>query len=604
MALVSSASCAIFTLMVILLLLSGRHSKLSKALALLIMPYAIWSFGNALMFNAPDVATATYWDNFTALGWSFFPGTMLYFTFVFTDYSPKIPPILTKILYLFPPLIFISAQWSGLFSIADQKMWYGRTIRLADTPFPPLFTAYYLLLVTISLTLIAIHIKKNTGYKKKRSIIIFWSYLVAFLISAITEDFLPAIDKNNQIPPLVVVGSLVLVFGIIFAVMRYNMLLSLNPSGIMLYSLNQSRTALKNILDSYPHFMFVVDKKGLIHHANRNAIKKFADHKSALPEHNIEILFDVPQQKKLQKHLALVSETLLPQEQDYQLAGVNDSSFPATVTISPLTDPEHCHAGFIVSIIDITTYKEAEQSLENARDKAWEADRAKSEFLANISHELRTPMNAIIGFTNLLQETEKDNNTLGQLDIIHSSGTYLLALVNDLLDIARIESGKLVIVPQTVDVRKEVGTTSILFPSTDTIVSSVNIENSVPETLLIDPTRLRQVLTNLLSNAFKFTEKGSVKLTVSYHDNSLVISVADTGIGISKENQKRIFEKFMQEEGGLAKNRGTGIGLAIVKKLTTLMGGNIALESELNQGSTFTITLPHVDKVIEPTLFR
>ena len=176
--------------------------------------------------------------------------------------------------------------------------------------------------------------------------------------------------------------------------------------------------------------------------------------------------------------------------------------------------------------------------------------------------------------------------------MISSSSSYLQTLLNDLLDIARIESGKFETFPKLVEIRPFIENITKIFPSTPHIHFSLVIAERLPQEILIDPLRLQQILVNLLSNAFKFTEKGEISLTLDLLESTLTITVSDSGIGISQEDQQTIFDKFSQ--GRQKQNiavKGTGIGLAIVKELARLMCGSLSVESELKKGSTFVVSL-------------
>ncbi len=229
-----------------------------------------------------------------------------------------------------------------------------------------------------------------------------------------------------------------------------------------------------------------------------------------------------------------------------------------------------------------------------------QASAAKSQFLANVSHELRTPLNAIIGYTHLMLEgvsgemTRPQSEKLGRVD---SNARHLLSIINDLLDIARIESGKLpiqverVILPDLVD---EVMTEVEPLIAGTSLAVMREISPVVPE-LRTDRQKVKQIVLNLLSNALKFTPKGSVSIVLEYHapDEEISVAVADSGIGISEENQKTIFEAFGQADSSYAKRHGgTGLGLSICRRLATILGGRITLVSKLGEGSTFTLFLP------------
>ncbi len=262
--------------------------------------------------------------------------------------------------------------------------------------------------------------------------------------------------------------------------------------------------------------------------------------------------------------------------------------------------------GVIVNSRNITERMEAEAALREAKDAAEEATRAKSEFLANMSHEIRTPMNAILGFSELLEREVKEPKQVRYLSSIRSGGKTLLSLINDLLDLSKIEAGKLTLDFEPIDVpsvMNEIGRIFEIKTEEKGIDLKINIASSVPKHVLLDEVRLRQVLFNLVGNAIKFTETGSVTLSLktdyTRKDHSaldLEFSVEDTGIGITEEDQDRIFEAFVQQSGQRTrKYGGTGLGLAISRRLVEAMGGVITLESKPGQGSKFTVRLKELE---------
>ncbi|MCH8557476.1 MAG: response regulator [Balneolia bacterium] len=259
------------------------------------------------------------------------------------------------------------------------------------------------------------------------------------------------------------------------------------------------------------------------------------------------------------------------------------------------------------NIIAGTIYRTRfENELIAARKAAEEANLSKSEFLANMSHEIRTPMNAILGFSEIMlntAETERDKNYLGT---ITSAGRTLLALINDILDLSKVESGKVKLQPVPTDLSMLFEELTGLFDTTageKGLELHTEIDRKLPQVVLIDAVRLRQVLYNLIGNAIKFTYEGSVKIFVRYVDkdehnpvNRLEISVSDTGVGIAQEHQHDIFESFFQIETGYTrKEGGTGLGLTITRKVVELMGGSISLMSNPGRGSTFTITFKDIE---------
>lgn len=233
----------------------------------------------------------------------------------------------------------------------------------------------------------------------------------------------------------------------------------------------------------------------------------------------------------------------------------------------------------------------------NARDAAIEAEKAKDDFLANMSHEIRTPLNAILGFVTILNKRIKDEKSLNYLHIIDTSGHSLLRIINDILDFSKIKSGKFTISHQNIDPMREFSDITLLFASKayeKHLTYAVYIDPNLPKTISIDDTRVKQILSNLLSNAIKFTsEDGVVKVNISVDNNTLIMSVQDSGIGIAPESQKKIFNPFSQADNSTTrKYGGTGLGLSISHKLAELMNGTLAFSSQEGVGSTFTLRIP------------
>ncbi len=236
--------------------------------------------------------------------------------------------------------------------------------------------------------------------------------------------------------------------------------------------------------------------------------------------------------------------------------------------------------------------------LAAAMDKAREADRLKSAFLATMSHELRTPLNSIIGFTGiLLQELAGPLNPeqRKQMEMVQSSSRHLLALINDVLDISKIEAGQLVLSSDTFDLQTSIQkTVAIVAPQAGkkTIDLMVDLPEKA-ETLTTDQRRFEQVILNLLSNAVKFTEQGTVRLACRMENGYIIISISDTGIGIKNDEIAHLFQPFHQLDSGLTrKHEGTGLGLSICRKIVHLMDGSITVESRFGKGSTFTMRIP------------
>lgn len=252
-------------------------------------------------------------------------------------------------------------------------------------------------------------------------------------------------------------------------------------------------------------------------------------------------------------------------------------------------------------LIDIEIQRQFEEQLRRAKERAEESDRLKSSFLANMSHEIRTPMNAILGFSDiLLQERNDPTDSQKFLQLIRSSGESLLALINDIIDISKIESGQFSLNLSLFDLHSlldklEHMAHTLMDQKHKNLRFHIH-KGSLSTKLMMegDPFRIEQILTNLISNAIKFTQEGSITLSYQLEDeNLLTFSVKDTGKGIAPEHQQLIFERFRQIDPHESSNMGgTGLGLAITKSLVQLMGGDIQVQSQKNQGATFLFRLP------------
>jgi signal transduction histidine kinase/CheY-like chemotaxis protein/HPt (histidine-containing phosphotransfer) domain-containing protein len=297
-------------------------------------------------------------------------------------------------------------------------------------------------------------------------------------------------------------------------------------------------------------------------------------------------------------HIALQRGELVRNSLACLRHGASDEQHYFIVNCSPILVGEGKHGGVLVSLEDISQLQRKEVELRLARDEAESANLAKSEFLANMSHEIRTPMNAILGFTDLLKrgyhrdarDAEKYLNT------IQASGRHLLDLINDILDLSKVEAGRL-------DIEK------LRFPAHRIIYEvvqilgvkaaekglelNVDILGPIPESVLSDPARLRQIITNLVGNALKFTEHGRVDVRLRLQDGQrLLVEIADSGIGIPADKLDSIFEPFVQAETSTMRRfGGTGLGLAISRRLARALGGDISVASTPGQGSVFTLTL-------------
>ncbi|MCD4843459.1 MAG: PAS domain S-box protein [Methanosarcinales archaeon] len=371
-------------------------------------------------------------------------------------------------------------------------------------------------------------------------------------------------------------------------------------------ALHEREEKLRKLIDTLTDMVFTLDMNGKFTYLNpvceRMANRSISD---LLGLSFTEVLVPKYIEPTLQKfRQGITSGTTSIYE--VELVDKNGGSFPVELNVASLIDANGKIIGRLGVARDITERKQAEQELTNQRDELKiqsqelaAASKTKSEFLANMSHELRTPLNSVIGFSEILHDLTFGPLNEKQLKYVNNvliSGKHLLALINDILDLSKVEAGKMEIIYEDFSVStviNEVKTLVVSIALKKHIMIDVTVDEKLT-TIHADVGKFKQILFNLMSNAIKFSPNDSaITIDAQCINDMAQIAITDTGIGISKDDQKKLFQSFVQVDASTSRQfGGTGLGLALTKRLVELHDGKVWVESELGKGSTFTFTLP------------
>ncbi|WP_416666981.1 PAS domain S-box protein [Egbenema bharatensis] len=382
--------------------------------------------------------------------------------------------------------------------------------------------------------------------------------------------------------------------------------------------LETQQVFLRQVMEVVPNIIFVKDREGRIVTVNRAGAmmhgttveamigKRETDFNPNFTTQQLEGLLAINQQvmRTRQPHTSLAES----------ISSANGEVRWYQTVINPLIDADGNIMGIAGATTDVTSLKLAEQALQQAKEAAEAANRAKSVFLTNMSHELRTPLNIILGFTQLMYRDRRlTPEQQENLRIIQRSGDHLLSLINDVLDLSKIEAGHLTVDENTIDLIDLLRSLRQMFhhrAASKGLQLHLELDSNLPQYVTIDANKLRQILINLLGNAIKFTRQGQITLRVTVesdepagqqrerHEESSSAStplrfvVSDTGIGIAPSEIESIFHAFVQTQAGKSLPEGTGLGLTISRKFVQMLGGDLMVQSTLGQGSTFSFTLP------------
>lgn len=361
---------------------------------------------------------------------------------------------------------------------------------------------------------------------------------------------------------------------------------------------DDSRSRLRAILDTAVDGIITIDSRGLIKSFNHSAERLFGWSAAEVTGKNIKMLMPEPDQSKHDSYLRNYRTTGDPKiiGTGREVMGLrkNGSLLPMRLAVGRVELPgELLFVGFVT---DISDRHALEASLREAAERAEQATATKSSFLANMSHEIRTPMNSIIGFTELLLRDDLTPAQRSHLNTIRQSSRSLLRLINDILDTTKMEKGRLELEQTTFSLKglaMQIESSLRLGAQAKHLVLATHYPAGMPEHYLGDPLRLLQILTNLVGNAIKFTESGTVDVVFSREQDMVHVQVRDSGIGMTPQQIEAIFTPFTQADASISRRfGGTGLGTSIARQLAELMGGRIEVESLFGQGSTFHVWLP------------
>jgi two-component system sensor histidine kinase/response regulator len=565
-------------------IIRDRASKVSSSFFFVTLSIFVWLGSLPWLYSASNEYVALFWAKIEHFGVAFIPS----FFFIFTlDIIQRYK----KYRYFGWATLFLSAGFCVGFLFSPQfiqsvvSMPWGYYPRYGTYGF--FLIAYLALFMLISLDLIWLeYIKSASDRERSRLMGIFLGVAVG-LLGAV--DFVGAL--GIKVYPLGYIPIFVCTLILGQTIMRFQ-LIDLTPS-----------FAANHILGTMEGLVAVVNLSGRISFVNRSLCELLGYKEEELNEQPITLLFEINDKNfipNINKNWALHDEEM-------EWRGRDGTKVELSVSASLIKDKKGDPAGIVYAATDITERKKYERELIKAKEAAEQANKAKSEFLANMSHEIRTPLNAVIGFSDILTDTSLNHIQKDYVDTVRESGKLLLALISDILDFSKIESGEIQL--EEIDFNLKHLVEDVLRIARPK-VSDAKVElfydydENVPVNFVGDPTRVRQVILNLLNNAIKFTEKGEIGVCVlssagkkadsrsKKERYAVQISVQDTGIGIPLEKQKLIFDTFTQADSSTTRRYGgTGLGLAITKALVEKMGGAIWVESEEEEGSEFTFTL-------------
>ncbi len=538
-----------------------------------------WTLANAAQLISPTLVGKLFFSAIVYVGITTAPGAWLAFTMEYTGREGWLTRRNIALLLIEPVLTIGVAATNGLHHVFWSVQTLGPAGQLTSV-FGPAFwvhaTYSYVLLLLGTAFLVQAFIRSPQVYRGQVIWLLFGSVTPWFANALYIFGFSPLPDFLDLTPLAFIVTGL----SVGWSLYRYR-LMDIVP------------IARDRIVEGIGDAVFVFGRSNRVVDANPAAL--------ALLGQPADAVIGQPGETVLAGQSSLVEKYRDVEQAQAEIAlEVSGHQREFNITLSPLRSRQGDLAGRVLVMHDITALKQVNRDLVLARQKAEEANELKTQFLATMSHELRTPLNAISGFTEIMLEGmagELTDLQRGNLQRVLSNARDLRSLIDNLLDLAKIEAGRTELIQKTFNVREWL---TQLVEQTRSLADEKGLKYEailgpeMPTEIEGDPSRAKQIAINLISNAIKFTEKGEVRVSIQLQEpDRWLIVVSDTGIGIPPHMQEVIFDKFRQADGSFTrKHGGSGLGLSIVRDLALIMGGGVRVRSEVGKGSTFTVVLP------------
>ncbi len=575
------------------------RDQLSIVFELYLMALVMWQLYDGVVRLSATPETATIWRGYLRGAQFFLVPLGMHFAMLYAE-RDRITnsPLFLSLMYL-PPFFQMGAYQAD---IIEETLYYspgwGWIARNQNLGLVHDFHSTYLGLIALSTFFVFLHYwwtVRKVPVKGPAALILLIGIGIPTVIGVVFEVLFPLLGVQQwPITSTVATGFSI---AILLGLSRYQLFSVSTPA------------AAKAVIETITDTLMIARADGQLLFVNQHASEQFDIPPQAVQAHHVAELF--PDEESARQFFAGRWKDTLQGDRYHGLeatfltrTGDSPTETPFLVSLAPIPLSKRGEPGVAIVAHDVVRLKRTESALFRAKEEAEEANRAKSLFLANMSHELRTPLNAIIGYAELVAEDLEGSDEAEDLGRIERSGRYLLDLINDILDLSKVESGKLEVIPTAVEVQDVLDS---MEPTIKKLAerngNAVHIDSlDTPMWLLADRMRLRQVLLNLSSNAAKFTHEGTVGLEAEILPERVRIHVVDDGVGMDADQQSKLFGLFAQVHNHKDRERygGTGLGLALSKRLCEMMGGDITVQSAPGVGSRFTVDLPRCDEAGTP----